>query len=253
MKVLRDSWLILHRQLLLLRRDPVWLVLGMVQPALYLLLFGPLLTRALRAGSTAEAYQMFVPGLLVMLAIFGTLFAGFTLVAEQRAGVIERSRVTPVSRFALLLGRCFRDVIALLLQATVVVLLVLPFGLSVRLGDLISVYLLLGLMGLLMSTLSYGAALKLQSEASLGPVLNGITQPLLLLSGILLPITAATAPSWLLGVSRWNPVTWAVDAMRELFVGGHGNGTVWRALLILGALTVISVTWTARSFARAAR
>ena len=197
MKLLRDTWLVLQRQLLLLRRDPVWLMLGVVQPALYLLLFGPLLRYALRVPSTADAYQVLVPGLLVMLAIFGTLFAGFTLVAEQRAGVIERSRVSPVSRLALLLGRCLREVISLLAQATVIIILVLPFGLTVALKHLLLVYLLLGLLALFMSTMSYGAALKLQSEAKLGSLLNGITQPMLLLSGILLPITAATAPVWL--------------------------------------------------------
>ena len=79
---------------------------------MYLLLFAPLLKPALALGvrSDAEAYRIFVPGLLVLLAIFGGLFQGFGLIAELRAGIIERSRVTPVSRLALLLGRSLRDV-----------------------------------------------------------------------------------------------------------------------------------------------
>ena len=58
-----------------------------------------------------------MPGLLVLLAMFGALFTGFGLIAELRAGVIERSRVTPVSRLALLLGRSLRDIVSLLVQA----------------------------------------------------------------------------------------------------------------------------------------
>ena len=61
-----------------------------------------------------------MPGLLVLLAIFGGLFQGFGLIAELRAGVIERSRVTPVSRLALLLGRSLRDVVSLLVQAVII-------------------------------------------------------------------------------------------------------------------------------------
>lgn len=252
-KTIHDTWLILERQLLLLRRSPAWVITGVVQPALYLLLFGPLLKTALQARSTAQAYETFVPGLLVMLAIFSTLFAGFALIAEQRAGVLERSRVTPVSRHALLLGRCLREVITLLFQTTVIVLFALPFGLSVAVGDLLLVYLLLGLVGLAMSALSYAAAMRLRNEDALGPVLNTLTQPLLLLSGILLPITAATAPDWLLGVSRINPITWTVDAVRALFAGDHADSSVWWALVMLLVLGAAALLWTSRSFARGVR
>src|ERR1044071_10432069 len=94
MKLLRDTWLVFGRQIQLFLRNPVWLIVGIIQPVLYLLLFAPLLKPALGAKTNAEAYQTFVPGLLVLLAIFGALFVGFGLIAELRAGVIERSRVT---------------------------------------------------------------------------------------------------------------------------------------------------------------
>src|SRR5262245_33625037 len=127
MKLARDIWLIFQRQMLLLLRNPVWVMVGIIQPAFYLLLFGPLLKPALGASSNADAYKVFVPGLLVMLAFFSA-FAGFGIIAELRAGVIERSRVTPVSRLALLIGRSMRDVITLLVQALIITLLSLPFG-----------------------------------------------------------------------------------------------------------------------------
>ena len=114
MKLARDTWLIFQRQVLLLLRQPVWLFVGVFQPVMYLLLFAPLLKPALTplgATTDADVYRIFVPGLLVLLAIFGGLFQGFGLIAELRAGVIERSRVTPVSRLALLLGRSLRDVV----------------------------------------------------------------------------------------------------------------------------------------------
>jgi ABC-2 type transport system permease protein len=253
-KLLRDTWLIFQRQMTLVLRNPVWLIVGVIQPLYYLLLFGPLLKPALRAlgkNTSGEVYQFFVPGILVMLAIFGTFFVGFALIAELRAGVIERSRVTPVSRLALLLGRSLRDVVALLTQCLIITVLSIPFGLKVQLGNLLLAYLLLGLIALMLSALSYGIALKLRSEDALAPLLNTVGQPILLLSGILLPLLYA--PAWLRGLSRWNPFSWAVDAARALFDGHPGDASVWKALIILGVLTVASVTWAARSFATSIR
>src|SRR5262245_2935452 len=142
MKLARDIWLIFQRQVLLLVRQPVWVFVGIFQPVMYLLLFAPLLKQALQAPSDADAYRTFVPGLLVLLALFGGLFQGFGLIAELRAGVIERSRVTPVSRLALLLGRSLRDVLSLLVQALIITLLAVAFGMRVQLGNVLLAYLL---------------------------------------------------------------------------------------------------------------
>jgi len=179
------------------------------------------------------------------------MFVGFGLIAELRAGVIERSRVTPVSRLALMLGRSLRDVVTLFFQALLITLLAIPFGLKVQLADLLLAFLLLGLVGLMLSALSNAIALKLRSEDALAPLMNGVAQPLLLLSGILLPL--ALAPVWLQRVADWNPFSWAVDASRALFAGDPGNSSVWQALLIVGVLTALSLTWAARSFARSVR
>src|SRR5438045_3163878 len=144
MGLVRDTWMVFTRQMTLVLRNPVWVVVGLMQPLYFLLLFGPLLKNALRMSS-ADAYKFFVPGLLVQLAMFGTLFVGFGLIAELRAGVIERMRVTPVSRLSLLLGRSGRDIVTLLAQAAIMTALSLPFGLRVRIGDLLLAFAMLGL------------------------------------------------------------------------------------------------------------
>jgi ABC-2 type transport system permease protein len=250
MKLARDTWLLFQRQFALVLRNPVWLIVGIIQPLYYLFLFGPLLKNALRLPN-AEAYRIFVPGVLVQLAIFGTFFVGFALISELRAGVIERTRVTPVSRFAMLLGRSLRDVVTLVFQCTLITVLSIPLGLSAEVGDIVLAFVLLGLIGMMLSAVSYAVALKLRSEDALAPLLNAVGIPILLLSGILLPMS--TAPHWLQDVSRWNPFTWAVDGTRALFAGDPGNPRVWQSLVILGALTVLSVVWAARSFAKSVR
>jgi ABC-2 type transport system permease protein len=251
MKLLRDTSLIFGRQMQLLLRNPVWIFVGVFQPVMYLLLFAPLLKPALQVSSNAEAYKVFVPGLLVLLAIFGGLFQGFGLIAELRAGIIERSRVTPVSRLALLLGRSLRDVVSLLAQAVIITLLALLFDLRVFIGNLLLAYLMLALISLMTSAVSYGVALLVKSEDALAPVMNTVAQPVLLLSGILLPLTFA--PGWLRAISRWNPFSWAVDGTRALFRGDLGSSAVWQGLLIMAVLAILAVVWAARLFARSVR
>src|SRR3954468_4284355 len=251
MKLIRDTSLIFNRQLHLLLRNPVWIFVGVFQPVMYLLLFAPLLKPALQVQSNAAAYEIFVPGLLVLLAIFGGLFQGFGLIAELRAGVIERSRVTPVSRIALLLGRSLRDTVSLLAQAVIITLLALAFDLRVYLGNLLLAYLMLALISLMTSALSYGVALAVKSEDALAPLMNTVAQPVLLLSGILLPLTFA--PGWLQAVADWNPFSWAVDGTRALFRGDLGAPAVWQGLVIMAVLAVLAVVWAARLFARSVR
>ncbi len=247
MNLIHDTWLVFTRQCQLVLRNPVWVIVGIFQPLCFLLLFGPLLDRMPQAGG----YEGFVPGLLIQLAMFGSMFVGFALIAELRAGVLERMRVTPVSRLALLLGRCGRDIVSLLIQAVILVLIALPFGLRVEPADLALALAMLALIGLLFSAFSYGVALIVRSEDALAPLLNSLVIPLLLLSGILLPISIG--PNWLQTIAKWNPFSWAVDAARALFAGDPGDPHVWKALVIVTVLAVAAATWSAREFARSIR
>ncbi|MGH8791869.1 MAG: ABC transporter permease [Stackebrandtia sp.] len=252
MKFLRDTWLVYSRQMSLVIRQPAWIFIMLIQPLYYLVLFGPLLKNFPPGmpGFENGIMETFVPGLVIMMAMFGTLFAGFGLIAEIREGVIERFRVTPVSRLSLLIGRSLRDVSTLVFQALALVLLSVPIaGLTVYWGGL---FLMLGIVitiGLTLSAASYGIAIVLKSEDALAPVLNTVTQPVLLLSGIMLPM--ALAPNWLGTLVKFNPFAYAVDAARALFVGDMGNDAIWQAALVLGTLAVVLVLWAGRKFARA--
>src|SRR5579859_162078 len=129
MKTLRDIWIVFVHHLGIFIRNPAWVVIGLVQPALYLILFAPLLKSLTGVPGFPHggAYNVFVPGLLVQMGLFGAAGVGFSLIADLRAGVIERMRVTPVSRLALLLGRSLRDILNIVLQCALLVVIALPF------------------------------------------------------------------------------------------------------------------------------
>ncbi|MGD0248331.1 MAG: ABC transporter permease [Candidatus Limnocylindrales bacterium] len=252
MRVFLDTWLIFQRSVILTLRNPVWIVMGLMQPILYLLLFGPLLNNIARMPGfpPGGAFNVFVPGILVMTALFGTVFVGFGLCDEVREGVVERMLVTPMSRVAMLLGRSLRDVVFLLCQAMLLVLLATPFGLSVNAGGLIVALALLALVGLVMSPLSYSLALVLGSEDALAPTVNAIALPLLLLSGVMLPMTLA--PDWLQTLAKVNPLYHAVVATRDLFNANLGDPEVVIGVAMMAALAMLMVAIGARSFSRAA-
>jgi ABC-2 type transport system permease protein len=253
-KLARDTWLIFSRQMVLVVRTPIRLVIGFAQPVAYLILFAPLLKSALAplgATTYADAYRIYVPGLLVILLMLGSFFAGFTLLAELREGVIERSRVTPVSRFALMFGRALSEVVTLLGQAVIITIVALPLGLRVSIGPLLLAYLLLGLIGMLAAALSYSVALKIQNPAALGPLVNVVSQPLSLLSGVLLPL--ALAPAWLLTVAKINPFYWATNGVRGLFDGNVGASSVWEGMGLMLVLAALAVWWATSLFARQVR
>jgi ABC-2 type transport system permease protein len=251
MKAVRDTWLIYRRSLMLALRNPVWVIIGITQPFFFLLLFGPLLKGlAGQAGlDEASAYNLFVPGLMVQTAFFGTAFAGFGLIAEMRAGVIERMRVSPVSRVAMLLGRSLRDVTVLVGQSLLLVVLAIPFGLTIDPVGLVVALALVGLTGLLIAPLSYSVALITKNEDSFAPLVNFVMLPVLLLSGILLPMSLA--PDWLQTIASLNPLSHVVDATRLLFNGVFGDPIVTTAVVLTGGLAALALWVATRQFSRA--
>ena len=230
-----DTAIVYRRQLRLSLRNPAWIIIGLAQPVLYLALFGPLLKPLAAQIGAQNAYTFFVPGLLIQLGLFGALFAGFNLVSEWREGVVEAERVTPANRAALLFGRVLRDLTLLLVQGIILIALGFAFGMTGSIVGMILGLVLILLLGGACSASSYALALTLKSEDALAPILNSIALPVLLLSGILLPISIATgAPQWLVTVSDFMPIKYLVNALRELFTGGFWNiTTLWGALWVL--------------------
>jgi len=251
MKLLRDTSLLFSRRMVATLREPVWVVTNLFAPLCYLALFAPLLGNLSGAPGfpTGGALEVFAPGLLVLLGLFGAAFAGFGLINELRTGLVERLRVTPASRLALLLGPVLVDVVVLLGQALLLVGTACLFGLRVSLAGLVIALVLLVLMGILLASCSYALALALRNENALASTLQFLTLPLLLLSGVLLPLTLA--PGWLRTVAALNPLAYAVDAARVLLEGDLASADVWQGFAVLAPLAALAVWWAARSFRRA--
>jgi ABC-2 type transport system permease protein len=250
MQTLRDSWLVFGRYLRQSLRNPIWVVVGMAQPVMYLALFGPLLQGVAKAPGFPEGdpWQVYVPGLLVQMGMFGSLFVGFGIIGEWRLGVLERMRVTPVSRLALLLGRVMRDSLIMLVQSIILVCAGFAFGLRAPLpGVLLGLGFVL-LLAISAASLSYTAGLATKNEGVYAPMLNMVALPLLLLSGILLPMSLA--PPWLVFLSSLNPLRHIVEGMRDAFLGDYWTTHVAVGLVVALALAAASLAAGTRTFRR---
>ncbi|WP_017977181.1 ABC transporter permease [Actinopolyspora halophila] len=251
MELLFDTRLIFGRYLRQLMRNKTALVFGVLQPLLYLGFFGPLLTRMPGAGALYEGqsvWQGFVPGMLVMLGLFGSAFAGFGLIGELRLGVVERMRVTPASRLALLMGRVGTDVVRVELQAVLLLLAAFGFGLRAPVPGLLISLGILGLITGCIASLSYAAALFTREENSFAPLLNAVLLPLVLLSGILLPMSLA--PGWLNALAHVSPFLYVVNGLRDAFVGDYGSQAMLVGLIVTLVFTAVSLTVGALTFRR---
>ncbi|HEX3778972.1 MAG TPA: ABC transporter permease [Pseudonocardiaceae bacterium] len=247
LRLWREIRLVFVRSIRPTLRRPVSLLIGMSMSLLYLALFGPLLHQ-IGAGGAGSSWQWFVPGMMVQTALFGTSYAGFALIPEIRSGALERLRVTPVSRAALLLGRVLGDVLRLVIQAVLLTALAMIFGFRVGIGPLLLGLLLLAVLGTAIGSASYALALILRQEYAFAPVLSMSTLPLLLLSGVLLPMTIA--PTWLHDLSRINPLSYVVDAERAMVAGQWSATTIWLGPLLAVLLAVAAVAVGVRTFRR---
>jgi ABC-2 type transport system permease protein len=245
-----DTWLIFTRQMRLSLRNPAWVIIGLIQPILYLAFFGPLLSKIAQAGAlgvpASNPYSFFVPGLLIQLGLFGAAFVGFTIISDWRAGVIERFRVTPVSRIALLSGRVLRDVVTLTVQAIVLVLAGVAFGLRAPLGGVLISLGFVAVVAVSLSAVSYATGLLLKSEDALAPLLNMIMVPLMLLSGIMLPMTLG--PHWLRIAAKCTPFGYIINAMRGAFAGHYLTTIMLEGICVAVGLAILCLSLASRAF-----
>ena len=160
-----------------------------------------------------------MPGILVMTALFGASMTGSNLLLEIQTGSHERMLVTPLSRSSLLVGRALKEIVPLVAQAAIIVVVVIAVRLRAAPGRRAwSAWLMLAVFGVGLGALSYALAMAVAGPGlDVLAVQQTLLFPLLLLSGMLLPLD--DAPGWMRVLSELNPLTYVVDAERALFAG----------------------------------
>jgi ABC-2 type transport system permease protein len=242
-----DTVTVFSRELRPVLRNPASVVFSMVQPLVFLALFAPLLPDV--PGGTA--LQWFVPGIVVMSCLFGTSMTGSNLLFEIQTGSHERMLVTPLRRPALLIGRALKEIVPMFAQAALIVAVCIPFGFELHLAGALVGMAVLAVFCVGLGALSYTLALASKDQEWLfWTVQQTLLFPLLLLAGMLLPIEGG--PGWLQTLSRFNPLTYVVQAERALFAGDLAAGTTLTGLAAAAGVGALGLAVGVRAMRRSA-
>lgn len=253
-QMLRQTGWMVVRQLRNLMRQPIWIALMVIQPLIWLLLYGQLFSRVGQLRGGAGSYVEFLaPGIVCMNAFFGGSWSGMAMISDLDRHVIDRFLAAPASRFAIILSQVVRAGITAVLQALLLLLVGLALGVRVHSGVLgwLAVFAASALLAMAFAGLSHGIALLVRKEASMIAAANFIGLPLMFISSILIP--TSSMPHWIEVLSRFNPVNWGVRAARNAIVtGGDWGATGVYLLMLLAAVVVTSLfaTWCFRGYQR---
>lgn len=244
--IIIPAFTLIKHELSLLIRNPFWVFFGLFQPIIYLLLFAPFLNGlASSAGFPGNnAIQFFAPGLLIMNAVMNAGYAGFGLLDKLSCGFIERLKVLPISRISIALGFVIINALSLIFQSILLLVISMLLGLQINyLGFIVLIGLLL-MIGIFMSSCSYALSLLINDGGGLASAVSFFTMPLLLLSGIMLPI--AYAPQWLQWMAKCNPFYYAVEASRFLISGTIMHTSVLTAFVFFSIIAILGLRWFIR-------
>ena len=255
MNSFRDTWFMVGRQARNLMREPIWIALLLIQPLVWLLLYGQLFKNVTQLGGfgTSSYITFLAPAIVVMNAFFGATWSGMAMIQDLDRDVIERFLTTPVRRSSLVVSQIVRSAITAAIQATIII--AVSYVLGVRSSQGLLGVLVVILAGVLVNSafagMSQGIALLTRKEATMIAVANFIGLPLLFLSSTLL--AAKQMPAWMQTVAKFNPVNWGVVMAREAILPGTDWTVVVTRGLALAALTLVMAafaTWTFRAYRR---
>lgn len=248
------SWFMVGRQARNLFREPIWIVMMLVQPMIWLLLYSQLFRRVveLPGFETSSFLDFFAPAVVIMTAFFQGTWSGMGMIQDLDRGVIERFLATPARRASLVLSQVIRSGITSLIQGLIILLVSLPLG-ATNGGPRGWLVIMLagGLISAGFAGISQGLALLTRREASMIAVANFIGLPLMFFSSML--IARNLIPGWMRDASTLNPVEWAVIAAREPVLPSTDWGSVglYLALLVaFAAATTAFATWAFRAYQR---
>jgi len=249
----QTGWMVV-RQVRNLMREPIWIVMMVVQPMLWLVLYGQLFKHVGAQGPSGATYIEFLtPGVVAMNAFFGGMWSGMAMISDLDRHVIDRFLAAPTVRIAIVLSQVVRAGITAILQAIILLLVGLALGVHVHGGAAgwFVVFAGSALLAMVFAGFSHGIALLMRRESSMIAAANFIGMPLMFLSSILVSI--ALMPGWIRTIARFNPVDWGARAMRNAVLYGSGWGATGEYLALLAAITATTTmfaTWCFRSYQR---
>lgn len=244
------SWFMTKRNLMNLWRQPAWVLITLVQPVVWLFLYGALFRKIVEIpGFGAGSYIDFLsPGIVVMTTFFTAGWSGMNVIDDIARGVIDRFLVTPVSRGSLIWGRLVLFALVAVVQSAIILALSLTVGAHYP-GGWLGILVLVAasiFLGTGMGGLSNAVAVLTGRQETLVAASNLVMMPLTFLSSVFM--AQNLMPGWMQSIARYNPLNWAVEAGRAALMAHPDWGVVWPRLTALAAFMIICAWLATRAF-----
>ncbi len=246
--LISETWELYKRALLKLMRRPIVLYFSLLQPAIWLLLFGQIFSRMVNLPGAGEAFgtnnymAFFAPGVIMMTMLFGAGQTGLGLIQDMDSGFLDKLLTTPINRFAILLGKMGGDLTRMVLQALLIVIMAILAGVHIKTGLLGVIFIvgISGLFGLALAGINTIVALRTRNTEATFLIGNFVNLPLMFTSTSMMP--KSFLPDWMQKVVTINPVTYGIEGMRGLITTGFDPNKVFPAIIVLGTIAALSIT-----------
>jgi ABC-2 type transport system permease protein/oleandomycin transport system permease protein len=248
-----DTLTMTRRNLLVWLRVPAYIVFTVIQPVMFVLLFAYVFGGAIPVQGVPGGYVNFLmPGIIAQTAAFATFGTAIALAQELQKGVIDRLRSMPMARSAVLTGRLTADTIRMLI--TILIIVAVGYGVGFRFsngfGPAVGMVVLATVFGVAISCISAYTGLAIGDEEAVQAFGLIWLFPLTFVSSAFVPI--ATMPGWLQAFANNQPVTYVVDCMRSLAIGGPIWAPFWKSALWLIGTFVVFIPLAVRAYRKAA-
>jgi ABC-2 type transport system permease protein len=243
LSLIQDSWHLFNRTNTKLLRRPFLIFFSLFQPIIFLLLFTQLFSRfAGVPGFPAENYLLFaVPGIILQNSFTSAFQSGTAVVEDLKSGFLAKILVTQANRQAILLGRIAADSARVAVQTLIIFSIGYAMGAHPATGipGLLMMLLISALFGLGWGGISILIGLRTKNSETVFAIAGFLTFPLLFMSTALVP--ASFMPDWMQNVSKINPISYGVDAIRVLMLSGFEWHTILPAFAVIGSLIVVTM------------
>lgn len=251
MTALAQTGYIAARHLRFFLRQPWFVMMALIQPVIWLLLFGALFKSVaeIPGFATGASYlDYLVPGVLVMTALFSCGWSGMSIIEDIDRSIVDRFLTTPIHRSAIIAGLNLYELVALLIQAAIIGGLAFVLGARFEGGILgyAALTLCAMLVGATVAAFSDAMALMLRQRESVIGINTILTLPLTFLSAAFMPLDLV--PDWIATAAKFNPVNWAVEAGREALTASPVWSMILPRIAGLLVLTILATAWATRTF-----
>jgi ABC-2 type transport system permease protein len=221
-EIFRGAWVVSYRELLRFVNERSRLVGSFAQPLIFLVVFGAGFGNLIGAVAPGVDFIQFMyPGIIAMGVLTTALFAGVSVVWDREFGFLRELLVAPLSRTGIVLGKALGACVVALLQVFLMLLIAPIVGVTVDVSTVLRLVPIVFVLSIALSGLGLLVASFMRSQQGFQLLIQLLIFPLIFLAGVFFPINQA--PDWLQVISTFNPLTYGVDAIRQIFLGSEAG------------------------------